>query len=169
MRLSKHPKLITNNVIEKLAKEFGIDVDVIKTILSTYCTKIGIHKDETFRVFYPQWFFNQTGNLVQTFSEAEKIDSRRAMFCTAWGIGGIMGFDYSKAGYNDVTTMMIMFNDSEVEQLVGLLNVIKSRKRLYRAIVEKNWANISYNYNGIGYSNINAAQELFNNHKLITS
>lgn len=57
---------------------------------------------------------------------AMEIDERAALRSASWGLGQIMGFNSSLAGYDTVQSMVAAFADDEDAQLDGMVSFIES-------------------------------------------
>jgi len=73
-----------------------------------------------------------------------------AQLATSWGFGQVMGFNHRLAGYNTVQEMIDSFFESERNQLIGMMEFIKSKKIL-DDLVRCDWNGFAYYYNGTGY------------------
>ncbi len=99
---------------------------------------------------------------------AKKIDLQSALLSTSFGLGQIMGFNYSLAKYSSVIDMIASFNDSEANQLKGMLSFIKNNNQMFKALQSKDWAGFASLYNGSGYKEfkydvrLKAAYDLLN-------
>lgn len=84
------------------------------------------------------------------FDIAYKIDPIAALMSTSWGLGQVMGFNYTSAGFNNVEAMVRTFMQSEGEQLLGMIKFIKANK-LDTFLRSNNWTAFARGYNGKGY------------------
>lgn len=94
------------------------------------------------------------------YGEACKIDVECALLATSFGLGQIMGFNYSLAGYKSVKDMVKDFELSEYNQVKGMLTFIKNQPQMWKALVEKNWGKFKNLYNGVGDQGGNYALKL---------
>jgi hypothetical protein len=67
-----------------------------------------------------------------------------------------MGFHFERLGYQSPLTMWSDFSESEEKQVAALVRFIKTDKRLYAAILSKDWHTIASIYNGAKYREIAA-------------
>lgn len=88
---------------------------------------------------------------------AAGLDHEAALKSASWGLGQIMGFNFSFAGYHDVQSMISAFADSEDNQLSAMAHFIKVR-RYDGAIATKNWREFARCHNGQDFA-INAYDE----------
>ena len=67
-----------------------------------------------------------------------------------------MGFHYARLGYKNALDMWSDFSESEEKQIAALIRFIKTDKRLYAAILAKDWHTIASIYNGAKYRELAA-------------
>ncbi len=90
----------------------------------------------------------------QQFQAAAALDETAAIESASWGMGQIMGTEHSEAGFDSPQHMLVAFQESEYNQVLGMCNLIRARKldvqlRLFpdmtacRAFAKR--------YNGAGY------------------
>lgn len=58
-------------------------------------------------------------------ARAAQLDRTAALNSTSWGLGQVMGFNFDKAGYHSVETMVQKNMESEDEQLRAMANFLK--------------------------------------------
>ncbi len=63
----------------------------------------------------------------QQFQLACTIDETAAIKSASWGLGQIMGSEFAEAGYDSPQHMLVAFQKSEYEQVLGLAHLIKHR------------------------------------------
>lgn len=85
------------------------------------------------------------------FNEAFGHNPDAAMQSTSIGLMQVMGFHYKKLGFDNVGEMWNYAKVSEANQVELGLRFIRSNKKLYAALKEKDWATFAYYYNGAGY------------------
>lgn len=158
------PKLLREEDKQDLADRFGIELRALKAVLKVESSGSGFGKNGKVKIqFEPYHFKKYTGIRIQNGVENQKaeyeayfkaveIDLQSAMLSTSWGLGQIMGFNYKAAGYKLLDNMVLSFNASEYYQLKGMLNFIKSNKKLYKALKNKDWATFARYYNGKYYA-----------------
>lgn len=61
------------------------------------------------------------------FQKACMIDETAAISAASWGLGQIMGSEFEEAGYESPEEMVASFADSEGEQVLGMVRLIKHR------------------------------------------
>ena len=161
------PKFITEQDKIELAEKFGIEYRILCTVLKVESAGSGFSKDGRIKIqFEPYHFRKYTGvriaNVVENqkkeykaYFDAVDIDENAAMLSTSWGLGQIMGFNHKTAGYKTVQEMVQIFMQGEYYQLEGMLNFIKSHKKMFVALISKEWAVFAYYYNGKYYKKWN--------------
>lgn len=92
----------------------------------------------------------QTSEYI-AYNTALLIDKECAMLSTSFGLGQIMGFNHLMSGYTEVANMIQAFGESEYNQLIGMLMLIKANPSMFNALLNKNWAAFAEKYNGPGY------------------
>lgn len=79
--------------------------------------------------------------------KAAALDRNAALMSASWGIGQVMGFNYSLAGYADVESMVEAAMSSEDSQLEAMSNYLIGM-RLNRALAVHDWTGFARAYNG---------------------
>lgn len=90
------------------------------------------------------------------FNDAAQHDLPAAIKSTSLGLPQIMGFHYERLGYESPLAMWSDFSESEDKQIAALVRFIKSDKRLYAAILAKDWHTVASIYNGSKYRELAA-------------
>lgn len=85
------------------------------------------------------------------YNVALQINAEAAMMATSFGLGQVMGFNHLAAGYLHVADMVKAFEESEYNQLIGMLMFIKSNSAMFNALLHRNWAAFAEKYNGPNY------------------
>lgn len=88
----------------------------------------------------------------EAFNDAFRISPNSAMESTSIGLPQIMGAHWARLGYRSVGDMWDDFKTGEKSQLKALIRFIESDKRLFKAVLEKDWHMVAYIYNGSGYA-----------------
>jgi hypothetical protein len=154
-------KLITTDDVKSLAKLFGLELEVIKTVTIVESSGSGF-EPTTGKIkiqFEPQFFkrlkivngVEAQGKEWAAYEKAKAINADEAMKATSWGLGQIMGFNHKVAGYATVSAMVSEFQISEYYQLKGMLNFICDNPIMVEALKKKEWAVFASLYNGKGY------------------
>lgn len=80
-------------------------------------------------------------------AEAVQLDRTAALKSASWGLGQVMGFNFDKAGYESVETMVQKNMESEDEQLMAMAKFLKA-SGLDRPLAAQDWASFARGYNG---------------------
>lgn len=75
-----------------------------------------------------------------------------ACLATSWGMPQMMGFNYKVCGYSSASDMVKSFTASEKVQIEAMIRFIKSNRKMYDALVKKDWMTFAFYYNGSGYA-----------------
>lgn len=78
---------------------------------------------------------------------ALSLDREAALQSASWGIGQVMGYNYSVAGFNNVNDMVAAMVKDENAQLLAMSNFIKGNN-LHKALQRQNWVSFARGYNG---------------------
>ncbi|HEX3472978.1 MAG TPA: N-acetylmuramidase domain-containing protein [Silvibacterium sp.] len=90
-------------------------------------------------------------NQYTRLNEALALNSDAALQSASWGIGQIMGENFSAAGFPDVETMVAAMIDSEDAQLNAFRSFLESAK-LSAPLQAHDWASFARGYNGPNYA-----------------
>lgn len=71
----------------------------------------------------------------------------KAVKSASWGLGQVMGFNFDKAGYGSVESMVQKSMESEDEQLLAMANFLKTTG-LDRPLAAQDWTSFARGYNG---------------------
>lgn len=169
-------KELTIEEKKNLAKIFDIDFGTVSAVLEVESNGVGFLQDGRVRILFEAHHFSRltggkynlthphissekwnkalykspTGEWIR-LNEAMTLDKKAALQSASYGLGQIMGFNYSLAGYADVETMVIDFSKSEFFQFKGMLTFIKNNRVMYGALRNKQWALFASLYNGKRY------------------
>ncbi len=94
------------------------------------------------------------------FKAAFSLDQKACYLSTSYGLGQIMGFNFKRAGYISVTDMVHAFNESEYNQLKGMLEFINTDPGMFQALKNKNWREFAKRYNGPAYEKFSYHKKL---------
>lgn len=147
-----------------LAKEFGIEYKALNAVFLVESSGSGFDR-KTGKIkiqFEPYWFQKYTGKRIANgvenqpaewlaYEAAFKINSNAALLSTSWGLGQVMGFNHKAAGFKDPASMVASFEESEYNQLRGMLNFIKANPKMLLGLQNKDWATFARYYNGPKY------------------
>ena len=157
-------KFISQQDKVTLAAAFGIEYKALNAVFLVESSGSGFDK-ATGKIkiqFEPYWFQKYTGQRIANgvgiqqqewaaFNSATVIDKIAALKSTSWGLGQVMGFNFKAAGFANVDAMVTSFEESEYNQLKGMLNFIKSTPKMLKALQTKDWATFAKYYNGPQY------------------
>ena len=84
-------------------------------------------------------------------AEAIGLDQDNALKSASWGLGQIMGTNFSSAGYADIETMVTAMVAGEDDQLEAMANFLVKNK-LAAKLAAHDWAGLAQGYNGPDYA-----------------
>ncbi|MGH9621695.1 MAG: N-acetylmuramidase domain-containing protein [Bryobacteraceae bacterium] len=87
----------------------------------------------------------------ERLGKAVQLDRMAALKSASWGIGQVMGFNFDKAGYGNVESMVQKAMESEDEQLLAMANFLKATG-LDRPLAAQDWTSFARGYNGPDFS-----------------
>lgn len=61
------------------------------------------------------------------FQKAVALDETAAIKSASWGLGQIMGSEYAEAGYDSPQHLLVAFQKSEYEQVLGMMHLVVKR------------------------------------------
>lgn len=172
MKASIKSKFITTKDKLELAGKFGIEYKVLCAVLKVESAGRGFSKDGKIKIQFEPYHFRKHTNIriengvqnqkieYEAYFKAVNINEEAAMLSTSWGLGQVMGFNHKRAGHKTVQEMVLIFNSSEYYQLEGMLNFIKSNKKMFAALLNRKWDIFAYYYNGKYYKRFNYDEKL---------
>lgn len=165
--------------LPKIGKLIGVGEDEIHAVIDTETRGTGFDsQNRPIILFEPHIFHrelaaNKPTALKQAISEglaykswgtksypkdsypvlerAIKIDLELALKSASWGLGQIMGFNYSMAGYASAEEMVNKFKDDEEEHLLAMVKFIVSAG-LDDELRRHDWRGFARGYNGAGFA-----------------
>jgi hypothetical protein len=102
-------------------------------------------------------------------SAATDLDPESALLSTSWGMFQVMGFNYGLCGYENVGDFVADLSSTEKYQIAAITMFIRNVRPLYRACIEKNFNEISKNFNGASYASHGYHIKLKNNYIQLTN
>jgi hypothetical protein len=87
----------------------------------------------------------------QRLRAAMQLDEEAALQSASWGLGQILGANFTAAGHADVRAMVDAFVQSEDAQLLGMVRFIQA-SGMDGALRERDWAGFARRYNGPDYA-----------------
>ncbi len=86
--------------------------------------------------------------------KAIRLDRTSALKSASWGIGQVMGLNYSEAGYPDVEAMVAAMVASEDAQLAAMAGFLTA-SHLAPLLARNDWEGFALRYNGPDYARHN--------------
>lgn len=83
-------------------------------------------------------------------AKAVGLNREAALQSASWGLGQVMGFNATTAGFADVEAMVVAMADSEDAQCQGMVQFIAANG-LAKYLRKQEWANFARYYNGENY------------------
>nr|WP_276511537.1 N-acetylmuramidase domain-containing protein [Cronobacter turicensis] len=98
----------------------------------------------------PEWKKNNIDQVSawDTLAKAYALDADAAIKACSWGMFQIMGFNYESCGYDDLDSFLKDMKANAGKQLYAFLHLCKKNSALLTAMVNKDFYNMAYNYNG---------------------
>lgn len=157
-------QLLTTELKQEIADKFGLEYKTVAAVMTVESAGSGFDKlTGLIKIqFEPYWFQKFTGLRIANGVEGQKQEwiaynfafnknPDAAMKSTSWGLGQVMGFNCVAAGFAHVKEMVEAFEESEYNQLVGMLRFINAHPTMMNALKNKEWAVFAYQYNGPNY------------------
>jgi hypothetical protein len=85
-------------------------------------------------------------------ARAIALDRKAALLSASWGLGQIMGSNFSHAGFKNVESMVETMLHSEDEQLAATAAFLGHKDGLLPAMQSHDWATFARKYNGPNYA-----------------
>jgi peptidoglycan hydrolase-like protein with peptidoglycan-binding domain len=85
-------------------------------------------------------------------NEAIQCDRPTALESASWGLGQVMGFNASAAGYPHAEAMVSDMVETEDAQLMGMIKFIAADRRMHDALRRQNWEAFARQYNGPNFA-----------------
>lgn len=168
-------KTLTENNYRAAAELLGVDVATVKAVAEVESAGGGFlangqpkilfeghwfHKltggkytnPENANISYPKWittYYNE--NQHARLAKAVRLDREAALKSASWGKFQIMGFNYAKAGFDNLQSFINAMYRSEGAQLIAFVNFVKNTG-LDAPLKRKDWAGFARGYNGSGYA-----------------
>lgn len=160
--------MITEKEYSKLSSDFGLPVSSIKAFGYVEASGEGFDpKTGKIKIqFEPSWF-KKLSKIISGLWSLNKVDVQskewiafndafsknptKAMESTSIGNMQVMGFHWKRLGFNSVNEMWDFAKKSEANQLWLGLKFIATDKKLFNYVLNKDWKNVAYLYNGPKY------------------
>jgi len=172
-------KKLDNIDLPKIGKLIGVGEDEIHAILDTETRGTGFDsKKRLIMLFEPHIFYRQLtahkpdaldkaisqklaykawgtqrypNDSYPRLEEAIKIDLELALRSASWGLGQIMGFNFSMAGFKSAKEMVENFLLDEENHLLALIKFVIAAG-LDDELRRKDWSGFARGYNGAGFA-----------------
>lgn len=103
---------------------------------------------------YPKWgqrpYPKTQDARYEQLERAMTINTNAALMATSWGLGQVMGFNYSAAGFTSPKTLVAAMMQGEREQLLAMAAFIKTNK-LHHHLANRDFVAFARGYNGSGF------------------
>jgi hypothetical protein len=87
----------------------------------------------------------------ERLAEAIACDRRAALESASWGLGQVMGFNATSAGFRDAEEMVAQMMRSENEQILGMVRFMRA-SGTHTALQRRDWTAFARSYNGPGFA-----------------
>jgi hypothetical protein len=87
------------------------------------------------------------GNQYARLAKAIDVDRKAALESASWGLGQIMGFNASLAGFPNVEEMVSAMIRSEDAQIMAMMRFLKNTN-IHKVLERRDWAAFARAYNG---------------------
>ena len=96
----------------------------------------------------PSWASKRMDGSWSVIDQAMQLDADLTYRSTSWGLGQIHGWSARKLGYSSAKEMVKAFMGSAEAQQRGMIDFIRTKPVLHRAMKNKDWWAIGRYYNG---------------------
>lgn len=100
---------------------------------------------------YKSWKRNYPKDSYPRLERAMKINQTAALRSCSWGLGQIMGFNHSLAGFNSVEEMILAFMEDEDKHLEAMVDFIINAG-LDDELRRHDWVGFARGYNGSSFA-----------------
>jgi N-acetylmuramidase len=95
--------------------------------------------------------YSQGSGEYNRLAKAVQLDRTAALMSASWGLGQVMGFNFGKAGYDSVESMVSKNMESEDEQLMAMARFLQA-SGLDRPLGAQDWTSFARGYNGVDFA-----------------
>jgi len=163
---------LSSEGLAAVAANLGVHAPEIWTVLAVETSGCGYIPDRRPQILYERHIFHRLtegryddGDLsapspggygpagahqYDRLTAAITRDRSAALQSASWGIGQVMGENYSLAGFQDVEDMIAAMSESEDRQLVAMGNFLTG-SRLNISLQAHDWTSFARGYNGANY------------------
>lgn len=170
---------LTNNDFQWAADKIGCELAAIKAVAKVESAKTGflsdgapkilfeghifhretggkyskreIYKDISYKNWTTKYYGEDGFEEYERFKRAFELDQVAAIKSASWGKFQIMGFNYKRAGFDDIYNFMVAMDESERKHLEAFVNFIFS-VGLDDELRNKEWVEFARGYNGREYA-----------------
>jgi hypothetical protein len=104
----------------------------------------------------------------ERLAEAIACDRRAALESASWGLGQVMGFNATSAGFRDAEDMVTRMVHSESEQILGMARFMRAGG-MHAALQRRDWTAFARSYNGPGFATNRYHEKLATSHASLSS
>lgn len=168
-------KILTEKDYKKAANLLDVDVATIKAVAEVESAGSGFLPNGQPKILFEgHWFHRLTGGKFLTpenanishrnwkrdyyndnqhaqLAKAVRLNRVAALKSASWGKFQIMGFNFEKAGFQNLQSFINAMYHSEGAQLLAFVNFVKS-EGMDKYLQNKDWAGFARRYNGSGYA-----------------
>jgi len=101
-------------------------------------------------------------------AEAIACDRRAALESASWGLGQVMGFNATSAGFRDAEHMVAQMMHSENEQILGMVRFMRTTG-MHAALQRRDWTAFARRYNGPDFAQNRYDEKLAATHSSLSS
>jgi N-acetylmuramidase len=161
---------LSQSGLDRISGLLGVSVAEIWTVVAVETRGCGFLADRRPRILFERHIFHQRTNgehdatdpslssnvaggylggalEYDRLQRAMRLDRDAALKSTSWGLGQVMGFNATLAGYASVDEMVQDMVDREDAQLTAMANFLKAR-HLDVHLANHDWTQFAKGYNG---------------------
>jgi hypothetical protein len=164
---------LTSQGIAAAAESIAVGVEEVWTVVSVETSGCGFIADRRPKILYERHIFHRLtdgrfddGNIsdaspggygpsgahqYERLTIAMNLDREAALRSASWGLGQVLGENFSAAGFDDVDAMVQAMSDSEDAQLLAVSEFVLAHG-LDRPLRAHNWASFARGYNGPNFA-----------------
>jgi N-acetylmuramidase/Putative peptidoglycan binding domain len=163
---------LSSTGLAAVAKNLGVFAPEIWTVLAVETSGCGFLPDRRPQILYERHIFHRLTNGLfddgdisdpapggygptgahqyDRLSIAILKNRSAALQSASWGIGQIMGENFSQAGFQNIEEMVAAMSQSEDQQLTAIASFLIARK-LHASLQTHDWSTFARGYNGPNY------------------
>jgi len=167
------PRPLSSDGLAAAAGVLGVPAPVLWTVVAVETSGCGFLPDRRPQILFERHVFHRLthgkfddgeisspvpggygaggAHQYERLAAAAAKDCAAALESASWGIGQIMGENYSMAGYPNVEEMVAAMMESEDQQLLAMSRFLAHRK-LQEPLKAHDWARFARDYNGPDYA-----------------